>query len=491
MFKQEPFRNFKTMGCNLCCLKVDKPKIPIGPVNPDPVYPNIPDYPENPENWIRIKFQLLSNRKLRELAFTKTRLDFNNMMSVKKYFKELNVETDMEKAWIIYLWVTNNFDCVRILDNNDDDEHEQDIEDILKTGKCEVQGYVRLYKELCKTVGVDFEALKKETKKINHKLDVTKIIKSNLMNLILLNLEFNLATLDLIINKPGDFAIELKPNDKELKSIERKYSVRSKVSFKSARINNSERKINRSIRSIRSRESIVSMSSSRLHSLLESDRPIDITDIKIREPPSLRNSKRGRRDLESKTNSISSAYSKILPRRESLLNENEEDRQSILSKKSISKKIKEDPEKWKSIKFQLFGNQKIRELTFSKTRLDFKNMIDVKKHFKQLNVETDMEKAWIIYLWVTNNFDCVRILDNNDDDEHEQDIDDILKTGKCELQAYVTLYKDLCQTVGVDFEALKEETNRINDQLNVTKIFKSNLMNLILLNLEFNLAYKF
>ena len=54
LFKQEPFRNYKTMGCNLCCLKVDKPKIPIVPVNPDSLYPNIPDYPEN---WIKLNFK--------------------------------------------------------------------------------------------------------------------------------------------------------------------------------------------------------------------------------------------------------------------------------------------------------------------------------------------------------------------------------------------------------------------------------------------------
>ena len=63
-----------------------------------------------PENWKKLLSDLKGNQKLKEIAFAKTRLDFNNMRAVKKYFKELSIEKEIEKAWVIYLWVTSNFE---------------------------------------------------------------------------------------------------------------------------------------------------------------------------------------------------------------------------------------------------------------------------------------------------------------------------------------------------------------------------------------------
>ena len=120
-----------------------------------------------PENWKKLLSDLKGNQKLKEIAFAKTRLDFNNMRAVKKYFKELSIGKEIEKAWVIYLWVTSNFEYNGIGLKNDN-FGEQDPESVLKLGKCVCEGFGTIFRDLCESVDLRVEAISGQTKKLDY-----------------------------------------------------------------------------------------------------------------------------------------------------------------------------------------------------------------------------------------------------------------------------------------------------------------------------------
>ena len=141
------------------------------------IYPDTPDEVEeiplkicyhNPESWKQLLSRLTGNDRLREMALAKTRLDFKNMKAVKKYFKDLPAKDEIEKAWMIYLWVTDNFEYDGIGLKNDT-KGEQDPESILKLGKCVCEGYGTILRDICDAVGLKSEAISGQTKDLKYK----------------------------------------------------------------------------------------------------------------------------------------------------------------------------------------------------------------------------------------------------------------------------------------------------------------------------------
>ena len=104
----------------------------------------------NPDNWKQLLSQLINNTELIDYAFIKKRTDFEDMSDLKKFFQEAPFNRDVDKLWLIYIWIIENLDYdTESIKKEIDDQIDYNTQVILEYGKCICNGFSSMFKELC------------------------------------------------------------------------------------------------------------------------------------------------------------------------------------------------------------------------------------------------------------------------------------------------------------------------------------------------------
>ena len=109
----------------------------------------------NPDNWKQLLSQLINNTELIDYAFIKKRTDFEDMSDLKKFFQEAPFNRDVDKLWLIYIWIIENLDYdTESIKKEIDDQIDYNTQVILEYGKCICNGFSSMFKELCESIGL-------------------------------------------------------------------------------------------------------------------------------------------------------------------------------------------------------------------------------------------------------------------------------------------------------------------------------------------------
>ena len=89
--------------------------------------------------WKALIQKLESNTDLKSYALARKRRDFSSLMHLIEYLKAYNAKSDIEKAYLIYVWITDNieYDGIGFRDGNLGDN---DPESVFRRGKCVCEG---------------------------------------------------------------------------------------------------------------------------------------------------------------------------------------------------------------------------------------------------------------------------------------------------------------------------------------------------------------
>ena len=120
----------------------------------------------------------------------------------------------------------------------------------------------------------------------------------------------------------------------------------------------------------------------------------------------------------------------------------------IISRNLSAQELTEIKE-WKSLLEQLSNNQELNNYALSKTRTQFKSLDELIEFVKSSPAKTQIEKAFVIFRWITNNFiyDINYVL-TRIPPSHEPE--SVLKTGLVVCTGYANLYKELSTKVGIE-----------------------------------------
>ena len=89
--------------------------------------------------WKALIQMLEGNTYLKRHALAKKRKDFTSLTHLIEYLKAYNAQTDIEKAYLVYVWITENieYDGIGLRDGNLGDN---DPESVFRRGKCVCEG---------------------------------------------------------------------------------------------------------------------------------------------------------------------------------------------------------------------------------------------------------------------------------------------------------------------------------------------------------------
>ena len=104
--------------------------------------------------WKSLIKSLIDNKDLLNFALTKKRVELKKLDDLVDYFKNSNFKLDLEKAWMIYVWISENI-VYDIDDYINKKLGKNDPESAFNEGKCICQGYALLFKHLCNNLGIE------------------------------------------------------------------------------------------------------------------------------------------------------------------------------------------------------------------------------------------------------------------------------------------------------------------------------------------------
>jgi transglutaminase/protease-like cytokinesis protein 3 len=122
-------------------------------INFNNIEPSAYDFNE----WKRKIVHLKSRDDLRFYALAKSSLDFQNLDDLVKFLKRSPAKQDIEKVWLIFVWITEHIAY-------DDESYVRrkceinEPEDVLAYGKCTCEGFAMIFKYLCNRL--DFECIR-------------------------------------------------------------------------------------------------------------------------------------------------------------------------------------------------------------------------------------------------------------------------------------------------------------------------------------------
>lgn len=104
------------------------------------------------EEWHKMLNPLLNNLKLIQFVLNLKRTNFETLNELVKEFVKFTFNNDLEKAWMIYVWITHNIEYDKKLSGISE---ANEASTAFKTGKCVCEGYSNLYNDLCQRLRVE------------------------------------------------------------------------------------------------------------------------------------------------------------------------------------------------------------------------------------------------------------------------------------------------------------------------------------------------
>jgi transglutaminase/protease-like cytokinesis protein 3 len=103
---------------------------------------------------------------------------------------------------------------------------------------------------------------------------------------------------------------------------------------------------------------------------------------------------------------------------------------------------------WKNLIQSLQKNENLKNYALSTQRTTFKSVDDLIHHLSLYECENTIEKAWLIYLWITDNieYNIEGYLSGN---YGNNDAESVLQTGLGVCKGYAGLFERLCQGLGI------------------------------------------
>ncbi len=91
--------------------------------------------------WKALIQKLEANTGLKTYALAKKRTNFASLMNLIDYLKAYNAKSDTEKAYLVYVWITDNieYDGIGFRNGNLGDN---DPESVFRRGKCVCEGKI-------------------------------------------------------------------------------------------------------------------------------------------------------------------------------------------------------------------------------------------------------------------------------------------------------------------------------------------------------------
>lgn len=158
---------------------------------------------EQTEEWKTMIATLSSNNELIAHVQAKNRQQFQSLREAGDYLAECQAaQTDMERAWLVFLWVTDNIDYdveeftaeaeaegeannPNINNNNNNNNPnkghhtpQSDAQSAFISGRAICAGYADLYRELCTRLGVECVDISGYAKGFHYELG-SKLSKEN------------------------------------------------------------------------------------------------------------------------------------------------------------------------------------------------------------------------------------------------------------------------------------------------------------------------
>lgn len=131
------------------------------------------------EDWKTLISTLNSNQELTSYALSKPRSEFKSVKELGDYLSRCEIaHSSVEKAWLVYLWVTENISYDA--DDFKEENHAApvDSQSALESGVSICAGYADLYKVLCTRVGVECVAISGYAKGFNYRIG-SRLAKEN------------------------------------------------------------------------------------------------------------------------------------------------------------------------------------------------------------------------------------------------------------------------------------------------------------------------
>lgn len=106
------------------------------------------------EEWFKLIHNLNSNEKLKTHATSRRRNEFANVDSLAEYLSKGPGKSDVEKAWLAFVWITDNivYDGEGLKRNK---PGKNDAESVLSSGKAVCEGYSDLYQQILSRMNID------------------------------------------------------------------------------------------------------------------------------------------------------------------------------------------------------------------------------------------------------------------------------------------------------------------------------------------------
>lgn len=132
-----------------------------------------------------------------------------------------------------------------------------------------------------------------------------------------------------------------------------------------------------------------------------------------------------------------------------------DDRQENQEIKNLENKTLEDQiEEWKSLIETLTAKKDIEFYVKAKPRGKFKAVKEVGDYLAKCpHVRNDMEKAWLVFLWVTDNI-AYDIEGYKSGNYARSDVESVFKSGLSVCQGYAEIFTDLAKRVGLECMAM-------------------------------------
>lgn len=105
--------------------------------------------------WKSLIDKLRTNKGIETYAKAKTRAKFKTVQEVGEYLAKCPyVQNDTEKAWLVFLWITDNigFDVKSYLSDN---KSKNDAQNVLTRGSSTCYGYSEFFNDLSKRLGIE------------------------------------------------------------------------------------------------------------------------------------------------------------------------------------------------------------------------------------------------------------------------------------------------------------------------------------------------
>jgi len=112
-------------------------------------------------------------------------------------------------------------------------------------------------------------------------------------------------------------------------------------------------------------------------------------------------------------------------------------------------------EAWKKTIESLMGNSKLKSYVLSKSLRNLRTINELLAHLRNAPATNQTEKAWSIYLWITDNIKYDFESFKYGQMTYEQNIpDNVLLNGKSVCDGYSRLFQELCQQLGLECEKI-------------------------------------